>query len=76
MKNQFKNLIARFARDQKAFTLIEMLVVGIILTLTAIIVPSVVKFSQKGAEGAQAGELASVQTAMSSMLAAKGPNQC
>ena len=43
--------------DQKGFTLIELLVVvGIIVALAAVIVPLVVRFSDRGEQGASVAE--------------------
>ena len=60
--------------DQReaGFTLVELLVVvGIIVALAAVIVPSVVLFSGKGSEGAKAAEVDSVQSAIDTMMADK-----
>ena len=54
----------------KGFTLVELLVVvGIIVALAAVIVPSVIQFTGKGEEGAKAAESESVQAAMDTMMA-------
>ena len=48
------------------------MVVGIIVALAAVIVPSVVVFSGKGDEGAKAAESETIQTAMDTLLADEG----
>jgi len=64
-----KNRFSRVARDQKGFTLIEMLVVtGIIVVLAGIIVPLVISFSGEGEDAAQAGERETIQTSIQSMM--------
>ena len=56
--------------EQKGFTLVELLVVvAIIVALAAIVVPMTVRFASKGQEGASAGELDTVQTAMDAAMA-------
>ena len=57
MGNSIKLRLGRVARDQRGFTLIEMLVVvGIIVALAAIIVPLVVAFSGEGEKASREGE--------------------
>ena len=69
MRGFIKNMLGRAGRDQKGFTLIEMLVVtGIIVALAAIIVPLVISFSGEGVDAAQAGERETVQTSIQSMM--------
>ena len=69
MRRIFKHALSRAVRDQKGFTLIEMLVVtGIIVALAAIVVPLVISFSGEGEEAAQDGERETVQTAIQSMM--------
>ena len=62
----------RVTQNQKGFTLVELLVVvAIIVALAAVVVPLSVKFASKGQEGASAGELDTVQTAMDAAMAAE-----
>ncbi len=69
MLRLIKSRLGRAVRDQKGFTLIEMLVVtGIIVALAAIIVPLVISFSGEGEDAAQDGERETVQTAIQSMM--------
>ena len=69
MGDSIKLRLGRVARDQRGFTLIEMLVVvGIIVALAAIIVPLVIAFSGSGEEAAQDGERETIQTAIQSMM--------
>lgn len=69
MLKLIKNRLGRVARDQKGFTLIEMLVVtGIIVVLAGIIVPLVISFSGEGEQAAQAGERETIQTSIQSMM--------
>ena len=69
MRGFLKNRLGSVAKDQKGFTLIEMLVVvGIIVALAAIIVPLVIAFSGSGQEAAQVGERETIQTAIQSMM--------
>ena len=69
MLRLIKSRLGRAVRDQKGFTLIEMLVVtGIIVALAAIIVPLVISFSSEGEDAAQDGERETVQTAIQSMM--------
>ena len=69
MRNLIKNRLGRIEKDQKGFTLIEMLVVvGIIVALAAIVVPLVISFAGSGEQAAQAGEVETVQTAIQSLM--------
>ena len=69
MLKLIKNRFSGVARDQKGFTLIEMLVVtGIIVVLAGIIVPLVISFSGEGEDAAQAGERETIQTSIQSMM--------
>ena len=69
MLKLIKNRFSRVVRDQKGFTLIEMLVVtGIIVVLAGIIVPLVISFSGEGEDAAQAGERETIQTSIQSMM--------
>ena len=64
-----KNRLGRVGKDQKGFTLIEMLVVvGIIVALAAIIVPLVISFAGSGEDAAQKGEVETLQTAIQSLM--------
>ena len=73
MIGRFRRLSKRVPGSEAGFTLVELLVVvGVIVALAAVIVPSVVKFSGKGDTGAQAAEGENVQAAMDTMLADKG----
>ena len=70
MPQTLKNLVSRIGKGEKGFTLIEMLVVvGIIVSLAAVIVPAVVKFASEGETGAQAAERVAVQVAVDVMMA-------
>lgn len=65
-----KRMQKQLKENRQGFTLTELLiVVGIIVALAVVIVPNVVQFSGKGAQGARASELNAVQTAMETMLA-------
>ncbi len=69
MRGLIKNRLGRVGKDQKGFTLIEMLVVvGIIVALAAIIVPLVISFAGSGEDAAQKGEVETVQTAIQSLM--------
>ena len=73
MESDAKDTRSQGPRSQKGFTLVELLVVvGIIVALAAVIVPSVVVFSGKGDEGAKAAESESIQVAMDTMMADQG----
>ena len=70
MRQTLNNLVARIKNGERGFTLIEMLVVvGIILTLAAVIVPAVSKFTSEGEDGAQSAEWDNVQAAVDYMMA-------
>lgn len=72
MRRLIKNRLGRLWRDHKGFTLIEMLVVvGIIVALAAVIVPTVIKFTGEGGKGQAAAELSTLQTAMDAVIGAK-----
>ncbi len=67
-----RTLVGRLSRRQAGFTLVELLVVvGIIVGLAAVIVPSVAQFASKGDTGAQAAEKANMQAAFDTMMADK-----
>lgn len=69
MRGLIKNRLGRVGKNQKGFTLIEMLVVvGIIVALAAIIVPLVISFAGSGEDAAQKGEVETVQTAIQSLM--------
>ena len=62
MTRRFRRLSRRLPGSEAGFTLVELLVVvGVIVALAAVIVPSVVKFSGKGETGAKAAEGENVQ---------------
>ncbi len=70
MKNLKRKL--RVTQNQKGFTLVELLVVvAIIVALAAVVVPLTIQFASKGQEGASAGELDTVQTAMDAAMASE-----
>ncbi len=63
----------KVTKGEKGFTLIELLVVvGIIVVLAAIIIPLVLQFANSGEQGARAGELDSIQTAIDAMMVGEG----
>ena len=69
MKAYLLKLLRRVTRSQAGFTLAELLVVvGIVVGLAAVILPNVGRFTDKGAEGASATEVASVQTAIDAWM--------
>ena len=64
-----KNVFNKVGKSEKGFTLIEMLVVvGIIVALAAVIVPTVIKFSGGGEQGAKDAEWDAVQSAIDIMM--------
>ncbi len=64
--------LGRRVRNQRGFTLVEMLVViGIIVALAAVIVPLVIQFAGDGAEAAENAEWDAVQTSLDTMMADK-----
>ena len=72
MENSKEGPFGQRHGGQGGFTLVELLVVvGIIVALAAVIVPSVVVFSGKGDQGAKAAEVENVQAAMDTMMADK-----
>ena len=69
MRKMFKNIQMKVGKGQKGFTLIEMLVVvGIIVALAAVIVPTVIKFSGSGEAGAKDAERDAVQSSVDIMM--------
>ncbi len=72
MRGFISKRISGQVRNQKGFTLVEMLVViGIIVALAAVIVPLVIQFSGDGAEAAENAEWDAVQTSLDTMMADK-----
>ena len=70
MKAVAGRLVRRVRDGEPGFTLIEMLiVVGIITALAITIVPQVVQFAGRGAEGSKETELNTVRSAISGLLA-------
>ena len=70
MRAYLKHKLVQQGKGERGFTLIEMLVVvGIIVTLAAVLVPSVVKFASEGEEAALSGEWGAVQAAIDVMMA-------
>ena len=68
-----KFLSNRIRRNQRGFTLVELLVVvGIIVALAAVIIPNVASFAGKGDTGAQAAERENIQAAIDNMMADTG----
>ena len=64
-----KRLLARFTYSHKAYTLIELLVViGLLGILTAVAIPSILKFMNKGEEEARLTEKDNVQLVVLAML--------
>lgn len=64
-----KGLVPRIPGGKAGFTLVELLVVvGIIVALAAVIVPSVIQFAGKGETGAKAAESNNVQTAIDTLM--------
>ena len=69
MKKLIRKQATRFIKLQDGFTLVELLVVvSIIVALTAVMVPQVAKFAERGSNGAAAAELETIQTAMDAMM--------
>ena len=63
----------RIRRNQRGFTLVELLVVvGIIVALAAVIIPNVASFSDRGDTGARAAERDNVQAAIDTYMADNG----
>ena len=73
MLNAVRGLVLKGIKGQKGFTLVELLVVvGIIVALSAVIVPSVAQFANRGDTGAQSAEMDSVQAALDTLMADNG----
>ena len=69
IRNMSKKTLGRGSDDRQGFTLIELLiVVGIIVALATVTVPLVVQFADKGDEGVNAAEAATVQTAVREVM--------
>ena len=65
-----RHRLGGYRKDQKGFTLIEMLVViGIIVALAAVIVPLVIQFSGEGAAASADAEWDTVQTTIDILMA-------
>lgn len=70
MRGFIEKRLGSHIKDQRGFTLIEMLVViGIIVALAAVIVPLVIQFSGEGATASQEAEWDAVQTTIDIMMA-------
>ena len=70
MRAYLKNKLVKQGRGERGFTLIEMLVVvWIIVSLAAIVVPTVIKWASEGEEAALGGEWDAVQGAIDGMMA-------
>ena len=67
------NFFGPKTRGNSGFTLVEFLVVvGIIVALAAVIVPTVSQFSGRGVAGAQLEEFDAIQSAMDNMMVDTG----
>ena len=72
MRGLVRKMMTGLVKNEKGFTLIEMIVVvGIIAVLAAVIVPNMGKFIGQGESGAKSAEMDAVQTAMHAMMADK-----
>lgn len=73
MKGFLSRGLPQLRRGQAGFTLVELLVVvGIIVALAAVIIPSVAAFASKGTTGSMAEERDNVQTAIDIYMADNG----
>ena len=73
LRNLWKSMFQRTQNKEGGFTLVELLVVvGIVVGLAAVVIPSVTQFSGKGDEGSRAAEVANVQTAFDTAMADEG----
>jgi type IV pilus assembly protein PilA len=73
LRNLWKSVFQRTKSKEGGFTLVELLVVvGIVVGLAAVVIPSVTQFSGKGDEGSRAAEVANVQTAFDTAMADEG----
>ena len=64
-----KRILSSIKHQESGFTLVELLVVvGIIVALASVVVPSVAALSDRGEAGAQTEEFESVQSAMDLMM--------
>ena len=64
-----KRILLSIRRQESGFSLVELLVVvGIIVALASVVIPSVSKFANRGEVGAMSEEFESVQSAMDFMM--------
>ncbi|MCH8802238.1 MAG: prepilin-type N-terminal cleavage/methylation domain-containing protein [Chloroflexi bacterium] len=73
MLDALRNPVGRTLRDPRGFTLIELLVVvGIIVALAAVVVPQIVRFSDRGDQGASRAEWDAIQGAIETLMSDQG----